>query len=234
MALTGSNLVAGTYKLAGVTADADVKGNLVTVRDLRVRTNGGELSARGHVDLDGPMALTVVGNDFSLEALGPLLPNGRKLTRPCRSVGERRGHDGYPRGETRGSSCATPPLPACASPRIEANDVRLTERRVEFGRVDLEQGSVAGALWLSVPFRWDPLEIPTDEPIQLSVSLSQFDLSTAMLANDQSTGIKVSSTPEMRPLLDAIESASGQRRWPRLSSRARCASRTWMGGSQLR
>ena len=31
-----------------------------------------------------------------------------------------------------------------------------------------------------------------------------------MLANDQSTGIKVTSTPEVRPLLDAVESASGK------------------------
>lgn len=209
VALTGSNLVAGTYKLAGVTADADVKGNLITVRDLRVRTNGGELSARGHVDLDGPMALTVVGNDFSLEALGPLLPNGRKLTGHVDLSANVGGTTDIPEADAR-IVVRNATIAGMRFSRIEANDVRLTERRVEFGRVDLEQGPLAGTLSGSVPFRWDPLEIPTDEPIQLSVSLSQFDLSTAMLANDQSTGIKVSSTPEMRPLLDAIESASGK------------------------
>ena len=174
--ISGTGLVLGDQKVPEFTAKARMRANVVTVEDLSARTNGGKLAATGSVDLDGPINLHVSGKEFALATFQPLLGAGKDLAGHLAVEATVTGTMQSPRAQAE-ITVTEAKVAGMQFERIEANAIRVGDGRIDLGRVEVVSQKASGFVSGTLPFRMQPLGIPTDQPIQLTASLPAHDLS---------------------------------------------------------
>ncbi len=211
--MTGSDLVAGELKLPRLTADAEVQESLVSIRNLRAAVNGGNLTAQGSLDLNGPLDLTVEGTELALAAFAPLLGLKQQTAGKVSLVARVTGTLDRPVANVR-VAMREARIGGVHLSRVDAEGVQVAEGRLNLGRVTVAGDQVNGFLSGHVPFRWRPLGVPRDEPIQLMVSLPRYDLATlAALAGEGAGDKALALAPKQSsatPVMEAVRSATGQ------------------------
>lgn len=176
--LTATGVQVGGDTLPQVVADARVANGVVDVRELDVQSDAGHLQATGRVDLKGPMNLRVTGEKFALASLQSFFPAaGRDLAGDLDLTATVTGTAQAPVADAQ-LTVANARIAGMSFDSIQTGTVHLANGRIDLGRVALTHGALPGSVSGTLPYRWRPFAIPTDQPIDLHVSLPAVSLGT--------------------------------------------------------
>lgn len=173
--LSATNIGLDVEKIESIDLEASSKSGVVTIGALRAVSGDMTLDVAGAPAYDnGNLDMEIRAENVNLSRLGPWLGD-RTPAGTLSALFAVRGPASAP--DVRGSvEIVKPGYAGMVLDQLRAGSIEITASRIEIPDILLTAGGYQATASASVPWSWDALAVPRDEPVSMAVDLSSQNL----------------------------------------------------------